>query len=484
MTKIYDVLIIGAGVVGCATARELSKYSLDIGVIERREDVSCGTSKANSGMIHGGYDATAGTIKGKLSKRGNELFTQLDEELHFGHKRCGSLVLAFDEEDLKVLEGLHENGNRNGVETEIIGIDRIHEIEPNISDDVIAALYCKSAGIAMPFHYCVALAENAIQNGVDFHLNNEVTDIKKENGLFTVTTNQGSYTSKYVVNAAGVYADKISAMICETNFSITPRKGEYMLMDTCESRKVHPVIFPTPKAHSKGIALTQSYDGNVLVGPNAEYIDDKEDVSTDSATLDTVWNQTTTFLKEGLDKSKVITQFAGLRAVCEEKQDFIIEESSTKGFINAAAIQSPGFTTSYAIAEMVVGILSDAGLMLIENENFNPYRKGYVKMEEMSEDEISELIKKDPRFARVICRCETITEGQIVDVLHRGIKVTTLDGVKRRIRPGMGRCQGGFCSPRVMEIIKREYGIDDEDVTKKGEASYILTGKLEKGGLN
>ena len=483
MKEMYDVLVIGAGVVGCSTARELSKYDLDIAVLERREDVSCGTSKANSGMIHGGYDATYGTLKAKLSKRGNELFTILDNELHFGHTRCGSLVLAFDDEDIETLKKLQENGNKNGVETEIIGIDRIHEIEPNISNDVKAALYCKTAGIAMPFQYCVALAENAIDNGVDFFFNEEVVDIKKDGDVFTVKTNGNEYKSKYVVNAAGVYADKISRMICETNFNITPRKGEYMLLDKCESDKVHPVIFPTPKAHSKGIALTRSHDGNVLVGPNAEYIDDKEDVSTDSQTLDKVWEQTEKFLINKLDKSKVITQFAGLRAVTDS-QDFIIEESSTKGFINAAAIQSPGFTVSYAIAEMLVDILKDAGLTLKENKDFNPNRRGYVDFEKMTKDEINELIKKDSRFARVICRCETITEGQIVDVLHRGIKVTTLDGVKRRMRAGMGRCQGGFCSPRVMEIIKREYGMNYEDVTKKGEESYILTGKLEKGGKN
>ena len=483
MKDMYDVLIIGAGVVGCSTARELSKYDLNIGVLERREDVSCGTSKANSGMIHGGYDATHGTIKAKLSKRGNDLFTILDNELHFGHTRCGSLVLAFDEEDIETLKGLQENGNKNGVETEIIDIDRIHEIEPNISNDVIAALYCKTAGIAMPFQYCVALAENAIDNGVEFNFNEEVTNITKDGDVFIVKTKDNEFKARYVVNAAGVYADKISAMIAETNFKITPRKGEYMLLDKCESTKVHPVIFPTPKAHSKGIALTQSQDGNILGGPNAEYIDDKEDVSTDAKTLDEVWAQTDSYLIDKLDKSKVITQFAGLRAVTDS-QDFIIEESSTKGFINAAAIQSPGFTVSYAIAEMLVGILKDAGLELKENKDFNPNRRGYVDMEKMSKDEINELIKKDPRFARVICRCETITEGQIVDVLHRGIKVTTLDGVKRRMRAGMGRCQGGFCSPRVMEIIKREYDMNYEDVTKKGEESYILTGKLNKGGNN
>ena len=335
----------------------------------------------------------------------------------------------------------------------------------------------------MPFQYCVALAENAIANGVDFYFNEEVIDINKKDGTFTVKTKDNEYKAKYVINAAGVYADKISSMICDTKFKITPRKGEYMLLDKCESSKVHPVIFPTPKAHSKGIALTQSHDGNILVGPNAEYIDDKEDVSTDAQTLDSVWKQTERFLINKLDKSKVITQFSGLRAVTDS-QDFIIEESSTKGFINAAAIQSPGFTVSYAIAEMLVDIVKKAGLELKENKNFNPNRKGYVDLEKMTQEEINELIKKDPRFARVICRCETITEGQIVDVLHRGIKVTTLDGVKRRMRAGMGRCQGGFCSPRVMEIIKREYDMNYEDVTKKGKDSYILTGKLNKGGNN
>lgn len=481
MKDCYDVLIIGAGVVGCATARELSKYDLKIKVVEKREDVSCGTSKANSGMVHGGYDATAGTLKAKLSKRGNELFYELDKELHFGLTNCGSIVCAFDEEDIKTLKSLQENGKKNDVHTEIIYPERIKEIEPNISDEVIAALYCPTAGIAMPFQYCVALAENAVDNGVTFDLNQTVTDIQKEGDIFTVKTTDNEYKAKYVVNAAGVYADEISKMICETNFEITPRRGQYMLLDTCESYKVTPVIFPTPKAHSKGIALTRSQDGNVLVGPNAEFIDDKDDVSTTGEILDFVWKETEHFLKEKLDKSKVITQFAGLRA-CGNNNDFVIEESSTKGFINAACIQSPGFTTSYAIAEMIVGILDDSGLNLTPNKDFNPNRIPYVNMETISKEELDKLIKKDPRYAKVICRCETITEGQIVDCLHRGLKVTTVDGVKRRVRAGMGRCQGGFCSPRVMEIIKREYNMNYEDVTKKGKRSYILTGKLNKGG--
>lgn len=479
MKEKYDVLIIGGGVIGCCAARELAKYNINIALIEKHEDVACETSKANSGMIHGGYDAKFTTVKGQLSALGNKLFDELDNELHFGFRRCGSMVLAFDDEDIKTLEDLKANGEKNGVETEIIDIEEILKIEPNISPKVKKALYCKTAGVSVPFEYTVAMAENAIDNGVDFFFNEEVINIEKKDNIFFVKTKENTYKADYVINAAGVYADEISKMICTTNFKITPRRGEYMLFDKNTKGLVNSVIFPVPKAGSKGIAITPALHGNIMIGPDAEFIKDKTDTDTKKEVLDMVWNDCLNMSKK-LDKSMVITQFAGLRA-SSEADDFVIEESDTKGFINAACICSPGFTVSYAIALKLAGILKDAGLKMEKRDDFNPNRKPYVHIDELSKEEFNELIKQDSRYGRVICRCETITEGQIVDVMHRGIKITNPDSVKRRIRAGMGRCQGGFCLPRVMEIIERENNIPYDKIPKNNEKAYILNGRTQKG---
>lgn len=476
----YDLIIIGAGVVGCATARELSRYDLKIAVLEKEEDVSMGASKANSGIVHGGYDAKYGSLKGKLSAEGNRLFTKLDKELNFGINRCGSLVLAFSDEEEKTIENLYENGLKNGVmDLSIIDREEILRKEPNLNPNVKKALLCESAGVTSPYEYTVALAENAADNGVRFFFDSPVTSIKKENDTFKITTPSNIFEAKRVINATGVFSDEISKMIAPTDFTITPRRGEYMLLDKSEGKRVNKVIFQSPSNGTKGVLVAPTLHGNLIVGPSAEYIDDKDDTETTPDVLDRVWNTAMKSMPK-LDKSKIITQFAGLRA-SSSRHDFIIEETQTKGFINAAGIESPGLSTSYAIALMLRDILSDSGIELKEKPTFNPNRRSFIKLENLSNEEINDLIKKDSSFGNVICRCETITEGQILDCLKRNIPPRSVDGVKRRIRAGMGRCQGGFCQPRVMEIIAKYQKREVEDITKKGKGSYILTGQTGKG---
>ncbi len=480
MNKVYDVTIIGGGVIGCAIARQLSRYNLDILVLEKENDVACGSTKANSGIVHGGYDAKFGTLKGELSASGNKLFDELDKQLNFGLDRCGSFVLAFDEEDIKSIEYLYENGKKNNIEgLKIIEREEILKMEPHINKDVKKALYCPSAGIIMPFEYAIALAENAILNGVKFIFSEEVVGIKKEEEVFSIIGENNTYHSKYIINAAGIYADKISRMIAKTDFEIIPRRGEYMLFDKTEGYKANTVIFQTPKKGTKGILVTPTLHKNLMIGPSGEFIEDKEDIDTTREVLETVFTEAKKSLPE-LDKSKIITQFSGLRA-STTGDDFIIEHTNVENFINASCICSPGLTTSYAIALKVEGLLRETSINLEEKEDFNPYRKGYVHFEDMDSEEINALIKEDSSYGSMICRCEGITKGHIKDALSRGIYIDSVDGIKRRIRAGMGRCQGGFCMPRVMEIIKEYNNIDLTKVSKKGGGSYILTSTLAKG---
>lgn len=399
-----DVAVIGAGAVGCCIARELSKYNVDVVVIEKDSDVSNGASKANSGIIHGGYDSKCNTLKGSLCVKGNAMFKELDEQLHFGFNQCGSFVLAFSEKDMNELNNLFKNGKTNHIKNlEIVDKDFVLSKEPNVNPDVISALYCSDAGIISPWEYTIAMAENAALNGVNFLFNNEVTSITKEKNHFIVNTNKTQVKSRYIINAAGLYSDLIAQMVGIDPYQITPRKGEYILFDKDLSGLVHSVLFQTPNKGSKGVLVTPTYHGNIMVGPNAQFIDDITDVSTTSEGFDEISKAAQKTLKN-IDYSKAITQFSGLRA-STPGYDFIIEESTVKGFILVGAIDSPGLTSSPAIALMVADILKDAGLEMNIYKSFTPNLTPITKLNKLDITEKNKLIKEDSRYGRIICRC-------------------------------------------------------------------------------
>ena len=471
----YDVIIIGSGVAGAASARELSRYKVNACVLEKEDDVCCGTSKANSAIVHAGYDAANGSLMAKLNVRGNEMMEDLSKELDFPFKRNGSLVLCGAEEDMPNLQALYERGVKNGVkDLRIITKEEVKAMEPNISDEVVAALYAPTGGIVCPFNLNIALAENANVNGVDFKFNTEVQNIKKVDDHFEIETNNGLYEAKYVVNAAGVYADKFHNMVSEKKIHITPRRGDYCLLDKTAGEHVSKTIFALPGKFGKGILVTPTVHGNLLLGPTAVDIEDKEGTNTTAAGLGEVIS------KAGLNVNaipmrQVITSFAGLRAH-EDNHEFIIEElEECKGFIDCAGIESPGLTSAPAIGEMVANILKDL-MGLEEKEDFIATRKGVLNPEELTKEERVKLIKENPAYGNIICRCEMITEGEIIDAIKRPLGARSLDAVKRRTRAGMGRCQSGFCSPRTMEILSRELNVSMSEITKTGKGSEIIVG--------
>ena len=471
----YDVIIIGAGVSGAASARELSRYNVSVCVLEREHDVCCGTTKANSAIVHAGYDAANGSLMAKLNVRGNEMMEQLSKDLDFSFKRNGSLVICRDEEDMPNLQALYERGVKNGVkDLRIVSREELVEMEPNIADDAVAALYAPTGGIVCPFNLNIALAENANVNGVEFKFNTEVVDIKKVEDHFEVQTNNGTYEAKYVVNAAGVYADELHNMVSADKMHITPRRGDYCLLDKTAGGHVTKTIFALPGKYGKGILVTPTVHGNLLIGPTAVDIEDKEGINTTSAGLDEVISKAGASVKN-IPMRQVITSFAGLRAH-EDRHEFIIGEAEDcPGFIDCAGIESPGLSSAPAIGEMVANILKEK-MGLKEKENFIATRKGVVNPEELSLEERKQLIKENPAYGNIICRCEMVTEGEIIDAIKRPLGATSLDGVKRRTRAGMGRCQSGFCAPRTMEILARELGVDMSEITKNGKGSEIIVG--------
>lgn len=471
----YDVIIIGGGVSGAASARELSRYKVNACVLEKEDDVCCGTSKANSAIVHAGYDAANGSLMAKLNVRGNEMMEELSKELDFPFKRNGSLVICRAEEDMPNLQALYERGVKNGVkDLRIISKEEVLEMEPNITEQVVAALYAPTGGIVCPFNLNIALAENANVNGVEFKFNTEVLDIKKVDDHFEIHTNNGVIETKYVVNAAGVYADKFHNMVSEKKIHITPRRGDYCLLDKTAGGHVSKTIFALPGKYGKGILVAPTVHGNLLVGPTAIDIEDKEGVNTTAEGLNEVITKASENVKN-IPMRQVITSFAGLRAH-EDNHEFVIGElEDCKGFIDCAGIESPGLTSAPAIGEMVANILKDL-MGLEEKEDFVATRKGVLNPEHLTTEERKALIKENPAYGNIICRCEMITEGEIVDAIRRPLGARSLDAVKRRTRAGMGRCQAGFCSPRTMEILARELGVDMSEITKTGGDSKIIVG--------
>jgi len=454
----YDVIIIGAGIVGTTIARELSKSKAKVLILEKGIDVSMGATKANSAIVHGGFAEKHEALKGRLCYKGRIQFKELDRQLNFGFEETGSLVIT-TEDDKAPLEKLMENGIKNGLDDlSIIGQEEIQRIEPELTHDVKWALYCKGAGICSPYEMAIAMAENAIKNGVTLALENKVIGIEKTGDAFKVRTDKGEYDGKYVINAAGVYSDEISRMVGVDNFEILPRSGEYILFTRGTGDPINTVIFQLPTKFGKGVLVASTYYDNLLIGPDANDDVEKEDTSTHIERIAKIFDQTKS-LYDKINSKQFIRSFTGIRAR-SSTDDFIIEETAVKGFINVAGIQSPGLTSAPAIAEMVIGILKDGGLEWEDNKDFDPYRKPVVTKKPLKPlKDVKEFIElplgsKD----RIVCRCEQVREDEIVDALHRGIKVKTVDGVKRRTRAGMGWCQGEFCKPRVIEIMEREYG--------------------------
>lgn len=475
----YDVAIIGSGIVGASIFRELTKYNLKVVVLEKENDVSMGSSKANSAIVHAGYDPEPGTLMAKYNVEGNKMFDKLCKDLSVPFKRNGSLILAFNDEDLETIKALEERGNINGVEgLKILSKEEVLSLEPHLNEEVIGALYAPTGGIVGIYELTIALMENGIDNGGELRLNSKVVNIEKNDENFKIfLENDDVIETKFVVNAAGLHSDEIHAMVAEKDFHIVPRKGEYFLLDKNQGRMFERTLFQCPGKLGKGILVTPTVHGNLLVGPDAQDTEDKDFVRTTSENLDFI-RETSVRTTKKINFRESIRNFAGLRAI-SDRGDFILEEAKgVKGFIDVAGIKSPGLTSAPAMALDVVKLLEKSGLELIKNENFNGIRK-QIHFMELSMEEKMEVIKKDKRYGRIICRCENITEGEIVDSINRTLGATTLDGVKRRCRPGCGRCQGGFCGPRVQEIISREKGIDIETIDLDRKNSYILNGRTK-----
>ena len=468
-----DIVIIGAGVSGCAIAREVSRYRADVLVLEREEDVCCGTSKANSAIVHAGYDAANGSLMAKLNVEGSRLMPALSKELDFAYENNGSLVVMVSEDDRPALNKLYENGVANGVEgLRIVERDELVQMEPNISDQAVAALYAPTGAIVCPFGLTFALAENAARNGVKFQFDTEVTGIEKTDGGWKLSTTRGDVEARVVVNAAGVYADKLHNMVSEDAMTITPRRGDYFLLDHSAQGHVSHTIFQLPGKFGKGVLVAPTVHGNIIVGPTAIDIEDKEGVATTQAGLDEVRAKCGLAVKD-VPLRQTITSFAGLRAH-EARHEFFIGEVQP-GFVDCAGIESPGLSSAPAIGAMVSGIVKDI-LKLEENPGFESKRKGILDPKGLDAEARAALIRENPAYGTVICRCETVTEGEIVDAIRRVPGARSVDGVKRRVRAGMGRCQGGFCSPRVMEILARELGVDQSAITKAGAGSELIVG--------
>lgn len=470
----FDVAVIGAGVIGTCVARELSRYNFKIALIEKDNDVANGTTKANSAIVHAGYDAEPGTLKSKFNKLGNPMFDKLCSDLDVPFKRIGSLVIACNEEEMDHVRELYRRGIENNIpHMKILNKDEVREKEPNIDEKVIGALYAGTAGIVGPFELAIALAENAVENDVELMLNSEVKNIEKKHDCFYIYVGERVVKSKYIINCSGVYSDKIYNMVCDSELNITPRKGQYFVLDKGTGNLINSVIFQCPSKVGKGVLVTQTVHGNLLVGPDAQNIEDKENNETASDRLSFV-RESSKKTSNKIPFNKVITSFAGLRAV-SSTGDFIIGESEkVKNFINAAGIESPGLTAAPAIARYICEIIGDLEGGLQEKDNFIEKRKPVIRFMELDENEKNEIIKRDSKYGRIICRCENITEGEIVDCINRKVGARTVDGVKRRVRPGMGRCQGGFCGPRVVEILARELGVKENEIVKDSKKSYML----------
>ena len=472
MKNIHNVLIIGAGVTGTMIARELSKYKLDTVIIDKSNDAGNLTSSANSAIIHSGYDPEPGTNKAKFNVLGNKMYPQLVKELDVPYIPCGSLTVALEEEQLETLKMLAERSKVNGVPVELLNHDEVLKMEPNMNPEVKGALYAPTAGVIDPFNLVVHAMENAIDNGVTFLRNHEVLDIKKENDYFVVKTNKEDLYASIVINAAGVKADKIAAMIEDIDWAITPRKGEYYLLDHYKEGLVNRTIFPLPSKKGKGILVSITSSGNYIVGPSSE-LADPDDVSTDAPTLANI-KQSASLMVPSIPFKETIRVFSGLRATCT-RHDFIVEPAKTnRNFINVAGIESPGFVSAPAIAEYVVNELIKPVMKLEKNPSFNPCVKPYHRMYYLNQEQQIAAIKENSDFGEMVCNCEHISLGEIKEALSRSCPPVSIKGVKRRTRAGFGKCQGGFCQPKILLLLAKHYGVSPMEIPLNEEGSYII----------
>lgn len=474
----FDVAVIGGGVTGAAVARELSRYHLSVIVLEKGADVAVGASKANSAIVHAGFDCVPGTLKARLNVRGNALLRELCPQLSVPFQPIGSLVVAFNDDDVEELNRLKARGEANGVPgLEILSGDEVRRKEPNLSQEIVAALWAPTGAIVCPFELTLGMMENAVENGAVFRRNFEVRGITRDAQGFTLHSPLGQVQARFVVNAAGIRSDEVNALAGGRPFTILPRKGEYMLLDRSTYGTVGTVVFQTPSRWGKGVLVSPTVHGNLYAGPTAVNTPDKDDTS---MTPEGLW-----YLKKlsrksvpGIALNKVITSFAGLRSVVVGRDDFIIgREPEVPGWVNAAGICSPGLSSSPAVAELVAEELAAAGLTLTPKADFIATRRRPKHFADMTDEQRQQAIAADPRYGRVICRCETVTEAEIVAALHSPVPATTMDGLKRRTRAQAGRCQGGFCGPRLMDILCRETGCAYEDITKNGGQSFLVRGK-------
>lgn len=475
----FDVAIIGAGVIGGMVARELSRYDLKICLLEKGNDVALGASKANSGIVHAGFDAKEGSWKAKLNVQGSEMMERVAGELGVRYRRNGSLVLGFDEADRRTVEDLYRRGKKNGVRAlQILTGEQIRAVEPNASPSATVALYAPTGAIICPYGLTIAAVGNAMDNGCVLKRNFEVKSIARKNDVWHIFSGSETVCATRVVNCAGLFADEIARMIGDSSFTISPRRGEYMVLDRECGDLVRTTVFQTPSVKGKGVLVTPTVDGNLLVGPTGEDIEDKTDTSTTAAGLSYVRDCAMRSVPE-LDLRYVITSFSGLRAV-GSTGDFILTRPMP-GFFHAAGIESPGLTSSPAIAKVVRDFLADDGLELREKPDFDPIRRPMNFFEAMTTEQKNALIRLDPRFGKTVCRCENVTEGEIVYAVFANPGAVDVDGVKRRTRSGMGRCQGGFCMSRVLEILARELAVDPMTITKSGGGSWICDEKTRGG---
>ena len=476
----YDVLIIGCGITGAATAFELSKYQLRVGILEKENDVADGTTKANSAILHAGYDPRPGSLMARLNVRGSELARRLCPALDVPYVPCGSLVLAFSASERPALEELYRRGQANGVPgLELLTAAQARAMDHNLSGDVVSALHAPSAAICSPWEYCLALAETAVRNGAHLHLETAVTGLERREDGWLVRTNRGDFTARFVVNAAGVSAAQVHDLAAPHAFDIRPSRGQYYLLDKSEGDRVSHVIFQCPNKDGKGVLVAPTVHGNLIVGPNAEDVAG-DDTATTAAGL--------RFVRETAQKSvpsiqfrESIRNFAGVRAHAAGLDDFILREADgAPGFFDLAGICSPGLTAAPAIAEYAVELMAAAGLSLTKKEDFLCTRRR-VRFHDLPPEEKARLVSEHPAYGRVICRCETVTEGEILDALQSPIPPRSVDGVKRRVGAGMGRCQGGFCGPRVVEILSRELGLSPGQIVQDKAGTWLLS-RETKGG--
>lgn len=477
----YDVIIIGSGISGACIARECARYNVKTLILEKEFDVAQHATLANSAIVHSGHDPIPGTLKAKFNILGNRMYKKMSDELDIPYMECGGLVVATNEEEMKTLKMLDQRALENGLkrsEVRLLNQEEVRVLEPNISDHVLGGLHLPTTAVTYPLEAAIANIENAMDNGVELKTSCEVIDLSKEDGVFTVHTNEEAFKARVVINAAGVFADDIARMVSNPTFTISARKGEYYILDK-DVKLVNTVVYPTPSSKGKGVIATPQYHGNTLLGPTSKFV--SKDV------IESTTKEGLSYIKEHIKQTiknipydKIIRSFAGSRPT-PDTHDFIIEESDVEGFINVAGIESPGLTAAPAFAKHVVEDILSTRIKLIKKD-FNPYRRKVIRVAELVDEEKQSLFEKDSSYGNIICRCESITEGEIVDAVNRNCGAKSITGVKNRVRAGAGRCQGGFCQPEVLKIIARELKINPMNVNYSKENSSILVSKT-KGEL-